>query len=567
MEDRTAQPSLLPNMGETDLLTKYEDVYVEHVPRDDIAEFIYHGDVAQEHDATTRAKDKETSTYSFKIPETIRKNAEAIDEALAHVKICDPAIGSGAFPVGVMNEIVRARQMLNAYLGDEGRTPYDFKRNAIQESIYGVDIEPSAVDIAKLRLWLSLVVDEDDFGNIKPLPNLDYKIVVGNSLIGFPFGTQGREEKLRKLTPLKKEYLSTYSTMGKDELKTQINGIIQSEYNNPSTELSLGYKVDFDFRWSFFEIFDNNAGFDIIIANPPYISHDKIQGKKPIKQQFESFDAFADIYCYFIELAINIQSRKGALCFITSNSYLRADYGRRIRNLICNQQKIRNIANLEKSQIFDSAIVNTAILISCSNATKSNNAKIVVKNYDGRTTFNNFIALNGFSYEQKDFSGQPWTLVSREYLKIKKRLDANGVSLEKRGAKIRLGIATGANKAFLLNEEKKNQLINIDIKNSEIIKPVLRGRDINRYSYHNPSSYIVLTRNEIEVQKEYPSIFEYLGTFGDEFKERGAKGKHWSNLRACAFFDDFKKNKIIWIELTDKSKFSLFARECPSFCV
>ncbi len=186
VEER-GQQSLIPDMSKTDLLTKFEDVYVPVVPHEDLAEFIYHGDVAQEHDATAEIKNQRENykgDYQHKIPESVRNYAQQIDDALASVKICDPAIGSGAFPVGVMNEIVRARRALNAYLGLDGRSPYDFKRHAIQESIYGVDLEPSAVDIAKLRLWLSLVVDEDDFGTIKPLPNLEYKIVSGNSLLG-----------------------------------------------------------------------------------------------------------------------------------------------------------------------------------------------------------------------------------------------------------------------------------------------------------------------------------------------------------------------------------------------
>ncbi len=358
-EDKTVQPSLLPNMGEADLLTKYEDVYVEHVPRDDLAEFIYHGDLAQEHDATTRTKNKETSTYSFKIPETIRKNAEAIDDALAHVKICDPAIGSGAFPVGIMNEIVRARQMLNAYLGNEGRTPYDFKRNAIQESIYGVDIEPSAVDIAKLRLWLSLVVDEEDFSNIKPLPNLDYKIVVGNSLVGFPFTTEGRAQKLRELTPLKEAFFNTSYPSRKAVLRKQISAIINSEYNDPSTEQTLGFKVDFDFRWSFFEVFDQNGGFDIIIANPPYVGE---SGNKDMFRKVSKGTALArfylgkmDYFYFFFHLALDLSNQCGQIAFITTNYFVTATGAAKLRSDLKQRSKIRKLINFNELKIFETA--------------------------------------------------------------------------------------------------------------------------------------------------------------------------------------------------------------------
>ena len=112
-----------------------------------------------------------------------------------------------------------------------------------------------------------------------------------------------------------------------------------------------------------------------------------------------------------------------------------------------------------------------------------------------------------------------------------------------------------------INEEKKNDFIALDPDNEKIIKPLLRGRDIKKYAHDNPNLYILLTRNEVNVEKEYPIIFNYLDSFGDKFKNRGAKGKHWSNLRACSFFGDFQKEKIIWIELSDENRFTLSENE------
>ncbi|PJF38207.1 MAG: restriction endonuclease, partial [Phototrophicales bacterium] len=141
------------------------------VPRDDLVLFIRVGDLAIQNDT---AKKDGTISYDYQMHESIRTHAVKLDEALASIKICDPAIGSGAFPVGMMQEIVKAREVLTTYLDNDGnRTSYNFKRHAIQECIYGVDIDPGAIDIAKLRLWLSLVVDEEDYHTIKPLPNLD----------------------------------------------------------------------------------------------------------------------------------------------------------------------------------------------------------------------------------------------------------------------------------------------------------------------------------------------------------------------------------------------------------
>ena len=170
----------------------------------DIETLIHTGDQVSENEERVLMKGKETKIYSHKLPESIRKNAKPIDAKLADITVCDPAVGSGAFPVGMMNEIVRARNVLSTFVKDKNRTPYDFKRRCIEHTLYGVDIDPGAVEIAKLRLWLSLVVDEDDIKNIKPLPNLYYKIVCGNSLLSVEINLFNHHlfNELEKLKPL-----------------------------------------------------------------------------------------------------------------------------------------------------------------------------------------------------------------------------------------------------------------------------------------------------------------------------------------------------------------------------
>jgi type I restriction-modification system DNA methylase subunit len=172
------------------------------VKKQDIETYIRKGHNALENDQRVAKKGEETATYKYILPKSIRKNADLIDQKLIDIKICDPAIGSGAFPVGLLHELVNAQLVIKPHFTDnylnaklkefqftkketpsESRYIYRLKRHIIQESIYGVDIDASAIDIARLRLWLSLVVDEDDFDPIETLPNLDYKIVCGNSLI------------------------------------------------------------------------------------------------------------------------------------------------------------------------------------------------------------------------------------------------------------------------------------------------------------------------------------------------------------------------------------------------
>lgn len=236
--------------------------YKPMIPREHIEDFVRRGELGVEHDSRVEAHGKETQHYSYTLPESIRKNARLIDDKLAEIRVCDPAIGSGAFPVGMMHEIVKARNVLTTYLDDEtGRSIYDFKRDCIQNCLYGVDIDTGAVEIAKLRLWLSLVVDEEDIKQIKPLPNLDYKIVCGNSLLGV------KKDMLNwplfeQLEELKLLYFEEANARKKREYKAQIDGLIKQITNNDE---------DFNFEVYFSEVLRQKGGFDVIIANPPKI--------------------------------------------------------------------------------------------------------------------------------------------------------------------------------------------------------------------------------------------------------------------------------------------------------
>ncbi|MBE0481664.1 MAG: Eco57I restriction-modification methylase domain-containing protein, partial [Dehalococcoidia bacterium] len=272
--------------------------YQAKVPRTDIEALIRTGELAIDHDTQVEAQARETGRYSYRLPESIRWNAEVIDRKLADIRVCDPAIGSGAFPVGLMTEIVRARNTLTVYLPDkEGRSNYDFKRHAIQSCLYGVDIDPGAVEIAKLRLWLSLVVDEEDIKQIQPLPNLDYKIVCGNSLL------KCEQDILywplfEELEKLKVAYFSETSRGKKEEYRRRIGAFMERIEQDGR---------DFNFTVHFSEVFPrgNNTddrGFDVVVANPPYIRQEQLKELKPeLKKYFECYDGAADIYVYFYE--------------------------------------------------------------------------------------------------------------------------------------------------------------------------------------------------------------------------------------------------------------------------
>lgn len=281
-------------------------------PRDDIEIFVHIGDQISHYEAVE-------ATYDFKMPKSIKKHARLLDEALAAITICDPAVGSGAFPVGMMHEIISTRCALTPYFNDvHDRTPYQFKRHAIQNCIYGVDIDPGAVEIAKLRLWLSLVVDEEDVKQIKPLPNLDYKIVVGNSLLGVE-KTLENLSIFRDLERLKPLFFDEPDHNRKLRYKAAIEEAIHSITHNKSL---------FDFKVYFSEVFYISGGFDVIITNPPYLKERNNKGIFDVVASsqvgMKYHEGKMDYWYYFLHRALDISHDAGTISFITSRYWIQS---------------------------------------------------------------------------------------------------------------------------------------------------------------------------------------------------------------------------------------------------
>ena len=348
-----------------------------HVPKKDIETYIREGHFALENDERVAAKG-ETKTYKYQLPERIRNNADLIDQKLSDIRICDPAIGSGAFPVGLLHELVNAMLVLKPhfsydYLGkklkefdipyresyNESRYIYRLKRHIIQESIYGVDIDASAIDIARLRLWLSLVVDEDDLDPIETLPNLDYKIVCGNSLIGLPDGSMRNLQVETELEKLKDKFYNITDEKEKKALRQQINSKIRELLH--SAEQFSHYKIDFDFKLFFSEVWREKGGFDVVIGNPPYVDIKQLPKElvRFLFNEFKSTENRINLYSTFIEKGWGLCNAKGSLVFINPNSMLLNSSYKKLRKLI-----IDNLIQVIKlpDGIFKEAIVETIII-------------------------------------------------------------------------------------------------------------------------------------------------------------------------------------------------------------
>ena len=286
------------------------------------------------------------------MPKSIEQHARLIDEKLADITICDPAVGSGAFPVGMMTEIVRARSALTPYFNDiHDRTPYHFKRHAIQNCLYGVDIDPGAVEIAKLRLWLSLVVDEEDVKQIKPLPNLLYKIVTGNSLLGVE-KTLFNEKLFRRLEELKPRYFDEPDKEKKDRYKEQIEYTIH--------ELTNG-KEAFDFEIYFSEVFHRKGGFDVVIANPPYGAEFSSEQRASLLRVYKHQSSPPESYMLFVEKGHSLNRQHGVISYIVPNTWLPSLTFRKFRQFLTSQFQWRSLLVVQ-TKVF-AAVVDTNVFI------------------------------------------------------------------------------------------------------------------------------------------------------------------------------------------------------------
>ena len=615
----------------------------------------------------------------------LRPHAKYADELLRDITVCDPAIGSGAFPMGMLQEIFSARRYLFPYLAP-GLTfdPVQVKKHIIQHTIHGVDLERGAVDIARLRFWLALVVDEE---RPQPLPNLDYKIMQGNSLLesfeGIPLhhvkpthqvraiyeprtvvdGGQQlgifqtsvaqqtrldlvRQEAQQKQQEELEELLDSYFNVGdgprkadapqasKTELRQQISGLIhqhlqynvelrlnQARIELATAEATLNaIRLDAKdpvakrlqkekarakqqkavdgcqqtvtrledtmqrldklqdgverpyFLWHLYfrDVFEK-GGFDIVIGNPPYIQLQKMGADCDLLQQvgYETFTRTGDIYALFYEKGYDMLKPGGCLAYITSNKWLRANYGEKLRTFFVEKTNPLTLLDFNDFQLFENAVLLANIMVLTKEVNQRQTAVCKI-NRD----FKQLRALRPYLETrvvmEAGFSSSSWVVMDGTHVDIKRKVEEQGIRLKDWDIKINYGIKTGFNPAFIISGQKKDELIAEDPKSAEIIRPLLRGRDVDPYLINFADQWLINTYNgklvdqynsqtrqyrkmrvgRVDAFKDYPAIYQHLLSFGDEIKDRQDQGEHWTNLRNCAYAEDFAEPKIIYPNMT-----------------
>jgi type I restriction-modification system DNA methylase subunit len=535
-----------------------------------------------------------------------------IRRKLQGLKICDPAIGSGAFPMGLVNLLSRLYVAMKA---DTDTTK--MKRHIMENNIYGVDIEKGAVDIARLRFWLAMIVEEKE---PMPLPNLHFKIMQGNSLVeqcqGVDLSDLTQKKQQRSLFDSEDEereslriavskYYNTSDHAERERLFTDIIRNVRRQIYAKNSEIDQKdldpSETDKFFLWHtwFADIFDK-GGFDIVIGNPPYIQLQKATGRKAIDKKgkeydeklgdlyvdcgFETFEKTGDIYCLFYEKGMSLLKPQGILCYITSNKWMRAGYGESIRGFFAKKTNPIKLIDLSGVKIFDNATVDVNILFLKNEANAKSTLACKIDSADSVKNLSDFVQqqANKCSFETSD----SWVILSPIEQSIKHKIESVGTPLKDWDIQINYGIKTGFNDAFIIKKEVREEILNNcqtedeRKRTDELIRPILRGRDIKRYGYEWAKLYLIATfpSRHYDID-DYPAVKSYLLSFGVErleqtgiervingvkVKARKKTNNKWFEVQdSISYWEDFNKPKIVWIELSDEAKFTLSENEIP----
>ena len=602
-------------------------------------------------------------SYASREHEFSPAQVDALIAAIESCKAIDPAVGSGAFPLGLLQKLVHMLDVLDpggekwktrnrlyyerrlaeaeaipaaseraaeiekaeealaefdAKFGSGHYPDYTRKLFLIDRCLHGVDIQPIAVQIAKLRCFISLAVEQKESADrpnrgITPLPNLEAKFVAANTLTPLHrqmgLASQDLLKKQRALREANRAFFAAANGAAKRREQRRIK-LLRAEIADEVTrdraftsddarKLAAWDPFDpnafapfFDGEWMFgLDASADEGWFDIAFANPPYIRQEKIESfcinnklviaKAQLKADYKTFAGTADIYVYFYERALRLLKPAGALAFITSNKWYRINYGKGLRDWLSTHARILKIIDFGDAPVFE-AIAYPTILVGTRKPTpgKPGPDEIVrslnwvpVDGEDPKVSVKQFperFAAEAFEMPQTELaSGTDWQFIPPSSGKVLIRLRSNSLTVKNFIVDaVYRGITTGFNDAFEIDETLRLALIREDKSSNELIKPLLKGKDLSRWTAPAVTRWIIFARRGTRLA-DYPAIERHLSHFRDRLKPKpkGWTGT-WSGRKPgsyewfeiqdnVAYWQVFERKKIISNKVTDKPNFAI----------
>ena len=575
---------------------------------------------------------------------------DVLINAINTCKILDPACGSGAYPMGILHKLVfilgkldpnnqkwlqrqldkaqeiedvQARESaLVAIKNDFANNALDYGRKLylIENCIYGADIQPIAIQIAKLRFFISLICDQrtntdkttntdtdtDKTRNlgVRPLPNLETRFVAANSLLGLNLPPnlelfENKEITLREaeLEKVRHQYFSAQTRDTKMALQKRdrelSNKIIDKLQLQSTGHQDLLRRIAWNpySHHSVADFFDPGKmfgpalqdGFDVVIGNPPYVQIQKFPAKAKqdwAGQDFKTYAATADIYCLFYERGARLLKQGGHLSFITSNKWMRAGYGEKLREFFCKDVAVSEVIDFGGVAVFSAAMVDTAIVrLSKSTPPQQFQSSVLTRSFSNHDSLAEYVNDNAVPFDVpsagavQSAGAATWVLMEPARFHIKQAVAKQGVALADWHISIYRGILTGYNDAFYISTAQRDAFIAEDPRCADLIVPLLRGRYVDKYATQwegaGDEKWLINSHNGVKdlgipavnLQADYPVLWRHLSAYKTELSKRLDKGDNWFNLRNCAYLQDFSKPKIIYPNMTKYMPFYLDTKE------
>lgn len=446
--------------------------------------------------------------------------------ALDMVTVLDPACGSGAYPMGMLQLCIKTYERLESRFD-----PYKTKLQIIQNNIFGVDIEPMAVEIARLRAWLSLIVDEEDARSVEPLPNLDFKFVCANSLVPLDkeLGLFSDTQLHQKLKDIRNKYFNARKPHTKKAIQEDYYKLTKSNQTPliaddvRTTQLKSFDPFKNSHPSDFFDMdqmFGAEEGFDIIIGNPPYGAKFSTNEKAYLKKLYSNVHVRTpDSFNYFIGLAFKNTKSNGVISYITSNNLLFQNEYSKTRKIMLEQKTPRKVVNLGDN-VFDSAIVPSCVFVLI------NERLTDIEGYgyfdlrnmsvdQRQNTLPDDFVFTNMSIEETLSSPSNVFGIDSEGLKIIEQLKPLSMTINEIADEVASGISTGGDKIFRLSSVKCKELGIED----DLLKPVLVGREAHRYSYDNTDHRVIYLKRNTKIN-DFPNTLSYLKEHEDKLSKR-----------------------------------------------
>jgi len=504
-------------------------------------------------------------------------------EVFPTFRICDNACGSGAFLLAAADVLFRIERRIYSNLNDDPGEVLT-KKNILNTNIYGVDLNPDAVEIAKLRLWL-WVVDSYGMGCQETLPNMGFNIRQGNSLLGYvavddmiknePLENYGQgNTTVRRLLEERTRLIAEYKASSGDEsvMKARIiddkSGSINALLTNNFHRLSRGDEIcpitdliglsPFHWECEFPEVFEN-GGFDVIVGNPPYVqiqTIDDVSKRFYERSGFRTYNSLSDLYCLFYERSNQILREGGRCAYITSDKWMYAGYGTSLSDYLMDSTDPYGLMDIKSRSVFPTATVMPNILFfKASHSHQATDSVTLmgctVESPTGIPDLGSFFDANAVPTTVQ--KGSKWKIRDGMSARIYSKAMSVGTPLKEWDLVINRGITTGLNDAFVLDDATRDAMLAKEPDAKEIIRPLYRGKDIGRYHSDHSGVNLICTHNGIRATKTqrvdadaYPIIKGHLDQFHPDLEKRQDQGDTPYNLRNCKYFDDFAKPKIIW---------------------